>query len=323
MSEQYLLLIDIGGTKLRAAIGTKDAKILKKVEGFTNVESGAEGALKDIFNLCDRVQQEAGINSRSIEKIGVSFGGPVDYQAGTIIKSQHVQGWDNYPLCQFLTEKYNVPAVIDNDGNVTALGEYYFGAGKGTDSMVYLTISTGIGGGIILNKQLWRGHHNLAGEIGHTIVAQDGLPCECGKNGCVEAYSSGYSLSKNTSQYLEQHPQQQTIIRKLVGDDLSKITGVEIYKAAEQGDLFALKMIDTGLKFLGMAIGNVVSILDIEKIVIGGGLSNGGELFFKPLQKYVDRYAMFSDDYHVPIVRAKFKDEAGIIGSIALTQNLI
>lgn len=321
MNKKYLLLIDIGGTKLRAAIGLKNGRIIQKIEGFTKVTSGADGTLKDLFNLCDKAINQAKIDLNEIDKIGISFGGPVNFKAGKIIKSQHVKGWNNYPLCRFLTKKYGIPAVIDNDGNVTALGEYHFGAGKGTKSMVYLTVSTGIGGGIIIDGKLWRGHNNLAGEIGHIIVVQDGLKCECGKQGCVEAYSSGFSLGKNTQRHLQSHPEQKTLIRKLVHNDLQKITGMEIFMAADQGDTFAQKIIDEAIKYLGLAIGNVISILDIEKVVIGGGMTNSEQQFFQPLQKYVDRYAMFQDDYHVPIVRAKYKDEAGIIGSIALTQD--
>jgi len=184
-SIKYFLLIDIGGTKLRSAIGDSTGNIIESVEDYTSIKDGATGALNKIFDLSDEVMKLSGIDRHLIAKISISFGGPVNFDKKQIIRSQHIQGWNNFPLCEHLTKRYHIPAVIDNDGNVTALGEYTFGAGKGSKSMLYLTVSTGVGGGIILNGKVRHGKNNLAGEIGHIIVEENGLLCECGKKGCV------------------------------------------------------------------------------------------------------------------------------------------
>ena len=315
---QYFLLIDIGGTKLRAAVGDSTGNIIERVEEYTEVDGEAEGALQKIFAISDKAILLSGIDRKLITKIAVSFGGPVDFVNKRIIKSQHVKGWNNFPLCKHLEKKYGVPAVIDNDGNIAALGEYVFGSGKGTKSLVYLTVSTGVGGGIVLNGTIWHGKNNLAGEIGHIVVEDNGLTCECGKKGCVEGYSSGFAVGKNARNYLMKNPGTKTVIRDLVNNNIEEITAITVYRAADQGDQLAQKMVDTSIRKLAIAIANVICVLDIEKVVIGGGVTHEKERFFKPLQKYVDELAMFKDPYHVPIVRAANKDDAGLKGCIAL-----
>jgi len=315
---EYFLLIDIGGTKLRCGIGDSTGNIIEHVDDFTEVGGEAKGALKKIFQLADKAIQLSGINQQNISKIAVSFGGPVDFTQKTIIRSQHVKGWDNFPLCDFLSKYYGVPAVIDNDANVAAIGEYTFGNGKGSKSMLYLTVSTGVGGGIVLNGEILHGKNNLAGEIGHIIVQEDGNHCECGKNGCVEAYASGFALGNIARTFFQEHPKEKSEILKLVQGYISKITAITVYRSGDSGDPIAQKMIETSQRKLAMAIANTICILDIEKVVIGGGITHEKERFFQPLQKYVDEYAMFGEPYHVPIVRAKYKDEAGLKGCIAL-----
>lgn len=315
---KYFLLIDIGGTRLRAAVGTSDGYIIKKIETYTNVEAEATGALQKIFDISDKIITLSGLSKNKISKVAVSFGGPVDFKNQKIIKSQHVKGWKDFPLSDHLTKYFNAPAVIDNDANVAGLGEFTFGNGKGANSMLYLTVSTGIGGGVILDGKIWHGKNNLAGEIGHVIVVDGGNLCECGKRGCVEAYSSGFAIGKLARAYVTAHPKEKTLIRELVDNHIENISSITVYRAADQDDPLAKKMIDDSLRYLGIAIANAISILDIEKVVIGGGITHERERFFKPLQKYVDEFAMFKEPYHVPIERAANKDDAGLKGSIAL-----
>jgi glucokinase len=319
-SIQYYLLIDIGGTKLRTAVGDSTGNIIKHIEGLTDVGSGADGALNKIFELADSVIKLSGIDISKIAKAAVSFGGPVNFEKQMIIKSQHVKGWENYPLPAHIQKKYGIPTVIDNDGNVAALGEYTFGSGKGAKSLLYLTVSTGVGGGIILNGEIWHGRNNLAGEIGHIIVQDNGRTCECGKKGCVEAYASGYAVGKNAREYLKQHPNENTMMLDLVDHDIDKVTAITVYRAADHGDSLAMQLVDESIRSLGIAIANAISLLDVEKVVIGGGITHEKDRFFEPLQRYVDEFAMFKDAYHVPIVRAANKDEAGLKGTIALAK---
>lgn len=317
----YFLLIDIGGTKLRAGIGDSNGNIIEHIEDYTDVGSEAQGALEKIYRLADKAIKLSGIDNKNLSKIAVSFGGPVDFVKRTIIKSQHVKGWENFPLCDLLTQKYGIPAVIDNDANIAALGEYVYGAGKGTNSMLYLTVSTGVGGGVILDGKIWHGKNTLSGEIGHIIVEDGGRTCECGKKGCVEGYASGFAVGKIAREFFQRNPKTKSNIMELVDQDSEKITAITVYRAADAGDKIAQKMVDDSIRKLAIAIANAICILDVEKVVIGGGVTHEKEKFFGPLQKYVDEFAMFKDPYHVPIVRAMYKDEAGLRGCIALAAN--
>ncbi len=176
------------------------------------------------------------LEGQTPEGIGVSFGGPVDYGKGLVRLSHHVPGWKNVPLADLVNTEFNAPTLVDNDANAAGLGEAVFGAGRGTSSLLYITVSTGVGGGWILDGRVWRGYESMAGEIGHTIVDPEGPQCLCGKRGCVERLASGPYLAQDMREVLQQQPETGSIIRALVGHDLTRIDAAIIAEAAVRGD---------------------------------------------------------------------------------------
>lgn len=318
MDKEYFLVIDIGGTKIRSAIGDNRGHLLKKVKSFTQAKAGAKTIINDLFAMSDQVINLTGIDPSILKGIGISFGGPVNFAKQKILKSQHVSGWNNLNLAKIFSEKYNVPAIIDNDANVAAFGEKIFGAGKKVDNLFYLTISTGIGGGVILDGKIWHGAHSLAGELGHCIIDRNGPNCLCGKRGCLEAFASGTGLARNIIADLKTHPQLKTKIKGLVSNKLDQITAITIYQAARQDDPYAKKIVDQSIANLALGISNAINIFDPQMIVIGGGITNEGEMFFEPLKKYVSQFSMFKQSFSIPIVPAKLGDDAGLKGALAL-----
>lgn len=318
MEKSYYLVIDIGGTKIRSAIGDNQGHLLKKVKSFTQARAGANTVIKDILEISRQVISLMGIDQTILKGIGISFGGPVNFSKQKILKSQHVHGWDNLNLPKLFFGEFQLPCVIDNDANLAAFGEKIFGAGKKADSLLYLTISTGIGAGVIIDGKIWHGHHSLAGEIGHNIIDRNGPMCSCGKKGCLEALASGTALAKNTISFLKTHPHYKTKIKSLVSNSLDNITAITIYQAARQNDPYALKTIDESIANLALGISNAINIFDPQMVIIGGGITNEREMFFEPLKKYVSEFSMFKQSFSVPIVTAKLGDDAGLKGALAL-----
>jgi glucokinase len=250
------------------------------------------------------------------DAIGISFGGPVDATTGTVRLSHHVPGWENTPLRGILEAKFGVPVSVDNDANVAALGEYRFGAGRGCTSLLYITVSTGVGGGWILDGQPWRGANGMAGEIGHTVVDPQGPVCLCGKRGCVERLASGPYMAQQARDKLTEQPNQGRILRELVNDDLEKITGKLISQAAAQGDELAWEVLHKGAWALGVGIGNAANLVNPQRVVLGGGVSKSGQRFWDVIRQTARETAL--PEITVDVVPAELGDDAPLWGAVAL-----
>ena len=247
-----LLALDFGGTKHSlACLKLETARALVAGDTghalawqahrrvFSPPGADAQYNLKTVFDLAHEI-----LDGERPAAIGVSFGGPVDFRQGLVRLSHHVPGWENIPLQQMLEQSFQAPAAVDNDANVAALGEARFGAGRGASSLFYITVSTGVGGGWILNGQPWRGADGMAGEIGHTVVDPQGPPCLCGKSGCVERLASGPYMAADARQILQERPQRGTLIRQLASGDLDAITGKLLAEAAAAGDKLAWELLE-------------------------------------------------------------------------------
>ncbi|MFN3422318.1 MAG: ROK family protein, partial [Armatimonadota bacterium] len=194
--DKVVLGVDVGGTKMTAALATQDGQIVKLLRIQTKQEEGAEGGFKAICRMVRDLLSEAKQKGLTVSQIGVGFGGPVDFERGIVYLSHHVPGWENFPLKAELENYFGIATIVDNDANAGTLGEWMFGAGKGIDDLLYVNIGTGIGGGIISGGRLVRGWRNLAGEIGHMTVKPDGPVCTCGRKGCLEALASGSAIGR-------------------------------------------------------------------------------------------------------------------------------
>lgn len=313
-----ILALDFGGTKLAAAlVESSSREWLRYERRLSPVNADANTDLEIMRSLI------ASLLQGTIPKaIGVSFGGPVDATTGTVRLSHHVPGWENIPLKNLLEQEFGVPTSVDNDANVAALGEHRFGAGQGYDSLFYITISTGVGGGWILNGKPWQGAGGMAGEIGHMVVDPAGPVCLCGKRGCVERLASGPYMAQNAKDILQSQQKQQAgeILRSLVEDDLNLLTGQLISQAAAKGDNIAQVVVEKSAWALGVGIGNVANLINPQRFILGGSVTKAGETWWNTLQQTATATAL--PEVSFEIVPAALGDDAPLWGAVALAETL-
>ncbi|MBH8551979.1 ROK family protein [Nostocaceae cyanobacterium CENA357] len=317
-----ILALDFGGTKLAAAIANLDSREWLRYERhFSPVNADANTDLKIMRSLIHSLIQ--GVTPSAI---GVSFGGPVDAITGKVRLSHHVAGWENIPLKDLLEQEFSIPTVVDNDANIAALGEYRFGAGQGHDSLFYITISTGVGGGWILNGKPWRGAAGMAGEIGHTVVDPCGPVCLCGKRGCVERLASGPYMAKDAREFLlnesdKIEANQGQILRSLVNNNLDLITGKVVSEAASQRDELALNILYKSAWALGVGIGNVANLINPQQFVLGGSVTKAGKNWWSVVQKTARETAL--PEVNFEIIPAMLGDDAPLWGAVALAESVL
>ncbi|MDD1437039.1 ROK family protein [Dolichospermum sp. ST_sed10] len=317
-----ILALDFGGTKLAAATVKNGAKEwLDHESRFSPTNGDALTDLEIMRSLIDSV-----LKGRRPDAIGVSFGGPVDATTGLVRLSHHVPGWENVPLKLILEDDYDAPVSIDNDANVAAIGEHRFGAGQGYDSLFYITISTGVGGGWILNNKLWRGALGMAGEIGHMVVDPRGPLCLCGKRGCVERLASGPYMAQNAREMLENEPPgtntrvRGDVLRYLTGNDLNLLTGKVVSAAAANGDEIAQEVLYRGAWALGVGIGNVANLMNPQRFILGGGVTKAGDNFWTVVRKVARETAL--PEVNFEVVRALLGDDSPLWAAVALGLNV-
>lgn len=318
-----ILALDFGGTKLAAALVNVGSKKWLRYErrlspANANASTDLEIMRSLIYSLLEDTKPAA---------IGVSFGGPVDASTGTVRLSHHVAGWENIPLKGLLEEEFGVSVGVDNDANVAALGEHRFGAGQGYDSLFYITVSTGVGGGWILNGQPWRGAGGMAGEIGHIVVDPAGPVCLCGKRGCVERLASGPYMAQNAREILEnqqsrsQEHQKGEVLRGLVKDNLTLLTGQLVAEAAAAGDDLAKEVLYKAAWALGVGIGNVANLMNPQRFVLGGGVTKAGDNFWQVVRQVARDTALPEVDFE--IIPAVLSDDAPLWGAVAIASMLV
>ncbi|MBD2692285.1 ROK family protein [Anabaena catenula] len=313
-----ILALDFGGTKLAAAtVKAGSREWLRYENRLSPANADALSDIEIMRSLIDSV-----LDKNKPDAIGVSFGGPVDAATGMVRLSHHVPGWENIPLKDLLEEDYNAPASVDNDANVAAIGEHRFGAGRGYDSLFYITISTGVGGGWILNGKPWQGAGGMAGEIGHMVVDPTGPVCLCGKRGCVERLASGPYMVQNARELLDKEAQDSSastrgeILKYLVGNDLNLLTGQVISTAAANGDELAQEVLYKAAWALGVGIGNVANLMNPQRFVLGGGVTKAGDSFWATVRKVAQETAL--PEVNFEVVRALLGDDAPLWGAVAL-----
>jgi glucokinase len=316
-STQLLLALDFGGTKHTAAVIARGERHWQKSRR-TFSPPGAD-ARYDIETMHSLARELLGETPPAA--IGVSFGGPVDAANGMVRLSYHVPGWENIPLRHLLEAEFDAPASVDNDANLAALGEHRFGAGRGFDSLLYVTVSTGVGGGWILNQQIWHGAEGMAGEIGHTVVDPDGPVCTCGKNGCLERLAAGPVIGQRAREWLATQPNRGGALRSLVGNDLEAVTAELVSQAAAQGDDLAWEALEVAARALGIGIGNAANLVNPQRFILGGGVTKAGERFWEMIRRVAHETAM--PGIHFDIVPAALGDDAPLWGAVALAESCL
>ncbi|MEH1928729.1 ROK family protein [Nostoc sp.] len=319
----FILALDFGGTKL--AVATVNIGSRKWLRYERRLSPGSADARTDLEIMRSLIYSL--LQDTKPAAIGVSFGGPVDASTGTVRLSHHVAGWENIPLKGLLEKEFGVPVGVDNDANVAALGEHRFGAGQGYDSLFYITVSTGVGGGWILNGKPWRGAGGMAGEIGHMVVDPAGPVCLCGKRGCVERLASGPYMAQNLREILEKIPPRRgglrdgEVLRHLVGDNLELLTGQLVSEAAAAGDDLAKEVLHKAAWALGVGIGNVANLMNPQRFVLGGGVMKAGEDFWRVVRQVARETALPEVDFE--IVPAVLGDDAPLWGGVAIASMLV
>ena len=303
-----IIAIDIGGTHIRVAAyepnSTKPVahKRTKSLAHTPGVFDRLAGAVESIWKQGE------------VTAIGIASPGPLDPHTGTILDTPNIPQWTNFPVAPKLSERFGVPVYLDNDANMAGLAEWQFGAGKGHSDLVYLTISTGIGGGVISHNNLLQGYHGMGAELGHMTIDPDGPLCGCGHPGHVESFSSGPAIARYVNERLK------------AGDKSSlqadpNLSAAQIADAARQGDSLAISAFARAGHYLGIAVANYLAIFDPSILIFGGGVSQVGDLLFKPFEESL-RKQVFHPHYldNLTITKAALGDDAGLLGALALAR---
>lgn len=302
--ENWYLGIDLGGTNIKMGLVDQKGTLRRKVEFSTNTTLSARQVIEEMVS---HAQQLAG-DKGPIRGIGIGLPGFLDRERG-LIKSLTNLGWKQIPIRDWLEDAFDCPVVIDNDANVAAFGEVWRGAGQGKQNVVCLTLGTGVGGGVILNGQLVHGHNDSAGEIGHIVIDPQGLDCNCGKRGCLETFASATGM-RNHVQFAKKAGKS-TILS-------DQATPAEIFQAAKNGDPLAQEIVQMAISALGRALATISVIINPERFVIGGGISQAGDQLFLPLRRAYQEMALEFVQDQVDIVPAKLGTWAGVIGAAGL-----
>lgn len=310
MGRNCVVGVDLGGTKINGAISDLQGNILSQYTLPTNASEGEQAVLNRIIKVIEKVIEDGKKNVDDIKAIGIGSPGPLDARKGIIITTPNLP-FKNFQLVKPIEEKFNVPTFLDNDANVAAIGEFMLGAGKGTTNMIYITVSTGVGGGAIINGKIYRGSTSNALEIGHTTVLPNGPKCNCGNFGCIEALASGTAIASQAKEAVE------------AGLDTSlknydNITSYEVFKEAEKEDKVSKDILDRSLEFLGIGVANIITSFDPEMVVIGGGVSKGGSIVFEKVQEVVNKRCFKAMSDYCKIVPAALGTDAGVVGAVAL-----
>ncbi|HEX8139215.1 MAG TPA: ROK family protein [Pyrinomonadaceae bacterium] len=312
MSKQAVAGIDIGGTKIAVALSDTDGRLLSLSRFATRLELGPYVIMEEAAKEVERLIEEAGAR---LLAVGVGCGGPLDRERGLILSSPNLTGWDEFPLIPLLEERFKVPALLENDANAAALGEYQRGAGRGLRDIVYITISTGIGGGIIIGGKLLHGVYDGAGEVGHTTVLPGGPKCGCGARGCMEAICSGTSIARRARERLSSGAR--SVLREM-GGGIDAVTARMVAEAAREGDALATEIWDETVYYLAVGIGNIVNILAPEAVILGGGVSTSGEQLLEPLRHQVRSSIKMLPPDKINILQAALGGDSAIHGALIL-----
>lgn len=296
-----ILALDFGGTKHAAGLAALGGTTWLARRSAPAAE-GSSG-VRDRETMLDLAGSLLAEHPGRLKAVGVSFGGPVDWPSGRVLLSTHVPGWEDTPLADLVEEHYRVPAAVDNDGRVAALGEWRFGAGRAAASLLYVTVSTGIGGGWVVDGRVLRGADNMAGEIGHLVLEPGGPECVCGKRGCLEAIGSGTAIGAAMQQ---RRP-----------DRLW--TAAQVNAAAEAGDESATEVMARAGAALGRGLGYAINLLNPEKVVIGGGVASAGRVYWQAVRETAA--AAVLRQMRVQIVPAGLGGDSPLWGAVALAES--
>ncbi|MEX2583337.1 MAG: ROK family protein [Gemmatimonadota bacterium] len=320
MTKKWIVGVDLGGTNIVVGIlPTKGGDVYGLRVLPTESHRGAKFVVDRIVEMVDEaiaeVLAEHGGTRGQVAGVGIGSPGPLDRKAGVVINTPNL-GWRNFPLRDLISNALNLPATLDNDANCATYGEWWLGAGKNADTLVGLTLGTGIGGGIVLGGQIFHGCSDVAGEIGHMTIDSTGRRCNCGNYGCLEAYASGPAIALRAVEGIEAGVE--TVLTEMVDGRLEDITAATVYEGVVAGDPYAEEVMKETARFLGAGIASIINVLNPEMVVIAGGVTRAGDHLFTPLRAEVRRRAFRAAEERCRIVSGELPGTAGVVGAAAV-----
>lgn len=310
-----VLSLDIGGTKLAVAVVTPDGRSHGLIVEPTRREEGPERILSRLFDMGHRAIVQSGF--AAVDAVGISCGGPLDARRGILTGPLHLPGWVDVPIVEQARQSFGVPAILENDATAGAMGEYRYGAARGAETMIYMTISTGIGGGAVINGRLHRGAAGNGGEFGHILVRPDGRECMCGRRGCLEGYASGTSIAFRATEAVADRGASSSLAA------LERIRAENVVAAAAAGDALATEIWHETLDVLSIAITDLVNVIEPDVVVLGGGVTRSGDALLDPIRVRVAQDAMGPAAGAARITLAGLGDEVCVAGAAAVAFDLI
>ncbi len=312
----YYIGVDLGGTNIAVGIVNEKGEMLRKGSVPTNAKRSADEIIKDMGELCKKLMAEQGITADDVQYAGIATPGTADHDSGVVVYANNLP-FENYPLAAKLSEFSGIKKVlIENDANAAAKGEAELGAAKGCNNSVMITLGTGVGGGIIIDKKVYSGFNYAGGELGHVVIEVDGAQCSCGRKGCWEAYSSATGLINMTKAKMQET--KDTVMWELA-PTLDDVDGKTAFDAMRKNDKAGAEVVDKYIRYLASGLVNMINIFQPEVLVIGGGICKEGDNLLVPLKKYVDaeEYGK-SNAKRTQIKIAALGNDAGIIGAAML-----
>jgi glucokinase len=311
--QKYAIGVDLGGSSIKIGIVSETGKLIKKISVKTEAEKGPKNVIEKIVHgIYDLTEK----SKYKIDGIGIGCPGVVTPGKGIVENPPNLPGWNKVNIGRIISKEFNKSVLVDNDANAAAIGELTFGSGKKYKSFIMITLGTGVGGGIVIDKKIYHGDFGAAGEIGHISIDYNGPKCNCGSYGCIEAYAGNLYLRERVRKELKKHTDSK--MWKLINNDLSKVSPRNIQEAAESGDTFAKSVIDELGMYLGSAFASLCNVLDISVFIIGGGIAGFGKPLFDAIRKTIAKRVMAPIRPRVKVLPAKLKNDAGIKGASAL-----
>ncbi|MEO8572370.1 MAG: ROK family protein [Pyrinomonadaceae bacterium] len=307
MGNSYLLAGDVGGTNLRIAAVSEDGSILRQLSEPTPRTGAATDVISTIARVAERCITESGSGSRP-KAFGLALAALVNFREGRVLSSPNLPQLNDLPVSRELSERLQLSVVLENDATAAAIGEYWRGSSKDAENSVFVTLGTGVGGGLMLDGRAYRGIDGTAGEIGHVCVEPEGHACGCGSRGCVEQYASATAIVRIARELLEKETPS-------LLDGNTMFSSKDVFDAAGSGDVVARKAFKTMGRYLGIALASLVDVLNPELIVIGGGAAGGWDFFIEHVESEIHSRAFRHPAMRVKVVRASLGDAAGILGA--------
>lgn len=309
-----VIAVDIGGTHFRVGLFDQDGRRLLVLEEDTLLSAGRDWMLEQVRERCRSLIEKT---DYPVKACGISFGGQVHFGRQEVT-SIHAPGWQNFALGQWAQETLNLPCRLDNDAKAGALGEYRYGAGRGAQSLVYITLSTGLGSGLVIEGKVFRGKDGMAGELGHLPVSDSGVLCSCGARGCLETFCSGTAIARRGRDWAVRRSEGMERLVELGGGRPEDITAKAVVQAAAEGDSVAVHILRESACWLARALLTIIRIVNPEKIILGGGVAQAGGVLLAPVREYLEELGSPSIGYSTEIVLAQLGAYSPLYGAAVL-----